>query len=78
VDTFDSLNQAISNVDKWDSPIHSIRHIVKLSNGKFAIMGHINCETCKYCEECYELKNFIRSTKYWCSGPHNHKEKIYD
>ena len=44
MDTYDTKEQAVAAADKWDS----IRHVVRL-NGKWAIMGHINCEDCCRC-----------------------------
>lgn len=44
-----SKESAISACDEWDSPIHSIRHVVPCGENEWAFMGHINCETCKFC-----------------------------
>lgn len=47
-DLFDTPEAAEAAVDEWHSPIHSIRHVVP-KDGKWAILGHINCESCEWC-----------------------------
>ena len=45
---YSSASAAIQACDEWESPIHSIRHVVR-DGDKFVIMGHINCEHCPRC-----------------------------
>lgn len=46
---FKIKEEAIEAADNWNSPIHSIRHVVIIDN-EWAIMGHINCEhDCEFC-----------------------------
>lgn len=59
---YEYLEDAIREADNWDSPIHSIRHIIRRDNG-WVIMGHINCEWCCRCGLGYPVGNcnhFIR------------------
>lgn len=48
---YDTKEDAIAAADEWDSPIHSIRHVVRVGD-KWAVMGHINCES-----ECHRCGN---------------------
>jgi len=44
-----SADEAVAACDEWDSPIHSIRHVIRVGPSEWAIMGHINCEDCEFC-----------------------------
>ena len=70
---YQTFEDAKNEVDNWDSPIISIRHIVRLSDGNYVIMGHINCEDrCPYC--CEVTPQLQLNTRYCCSGPHDLRE----
>ena len=47
---FDSEEIAIRECDKWNSPIHSIRHVVQCGPSEWSFLGHINCEHCEFCD----------------------------
>lgn len=79
-DVFQTYEGALKASDSWDSPIHSIRHIIKYKDG-FKLLGHINCEHCRYCEETNANRAlYIEKPpgtpgmpSYWTSGPHEEK-----
>lgn len=50
--SYNTIDEAIEGADNWDSPIHSIRHIIKY-DGKYYIKGHINCESCEHCGDLH-------------------------
>lgn len=69
--SFDNLDDCIRVCDEWDSPIHSIRHVVKYL-GKYYFYGHINCESC---EHCYDLHT--KGTKHAITIPTKFVESKY-
>lgn len=74
--SYDTLQEAIEANKSWDSSIISVRHIEEYA-GRFYLMGHINCEYCKYCEEA-NLKNMILDNNCFLTGPHAFLNVIYD
>lgn len=55
---YETAEQAIREADEWDSPIHSIRHVVRWSGG-WAVKGHVNCESCPNCDDPH-----VRGTRH--------------
>lgn len=74
---WNSLEQAIKEVDNWDSNIYSVRHILQLEDGTLIWMGHINCEHCYYCGENNRKPSLSLDTKHCISGPHQYQSDPY-
>jgi len=65
-----SVEEAVKDIDSWDNTLISIRHVLKLKDGSFVWMGHINCEHCCYCAEKNENPSLSIKAKHLISGPH--------
>lgn len=74
---YKTFEEAMVALDAWESQIHSIRHIERLSDGTFIVMGHINCEFCTYCVEKNQNRDLVLDTAHFGSGPHDFAQALY-
>lgn len=72
-----TFEKAVEALDAWESRIQSIRHIERLSDGSFILLGHINCDFCVHCWEKGANADLVLDTANFGSGPHDFAPELY-